>query len=56
MNYAILAEKYKKELLEQVVPFWLEHSQDRQCGGYFTCLLRDGKVFDTDKFIWLQGR
>lgn len=56
MNYAILAEKYKKELLEQVVPFWLEHSQDHQYGGYFTCLLRDGKVFDTDKFIWLQGR
>ena len=25
-------------------------------GGYFTCLDREGKVFDTDKFIWLQGR
>ena len=23
---------------------------------YFTCLDRQGNVFDTDKFIWLQGR
>ena len=25
-------------------------------GGYFSCLNRDGSVYDTDKFIWLQGR
>jgi N-acylglucosamine 2-epimerase len=25
-------------------------------GGYFTCLDRQGQVFDTDKFIWLQNR
>ena len=25
-------------------------------GGYFTCLDRQGNVFDTDKFIWLQAR
>src|SRR5690606_27874235 len=24
--------------------------------GYLTCLDRDGSVFDTDKFMWLQGR
>lgn len=51
-----LAEQYKTELLDKVVPFWLEHSQDKEYGGYFTCLERDGRVFDTDKFIWLQGR
>lgn len=51
-----LAEQYKAELLEKVVPFWLEKSQDKEFGGYFTCLERDGEVFDTDKFIWLQGR
>lgn len=39
-----------------MLPFWLEHSQDEQYGGYFTCLDRDGSVYDTDKFIWLQGR
>lgn len=56
MNYRELAEQYKHELLNRVVPFWLTKSQDTQYGGYYTCFLRDGKVFDTDKFIWLQGR
>jgi len=46
---------YKDNLLEDVVPFWLTHSKDAM-GGYFTCLDRSGNVFDTDKFIWLQGR
>ena len=51
-----LAQKYEKELMDRVLPFWLEKSQDRQYGGYFTCLNRDGSIFDTDKFVWLQGR
>lgn len=56
MNFQQLTEQYKHELLDKVVPFWLNHSQDKDCGGYFTCLERDGKVYDTDKFVWLQGR
>ena len=56
MDFQKLAGKYKSELLDSVLPFWLEHSQDKQYGGYFTCLERDGSVYDTDKFIWLQGR
>ena len=51
-----LAEQYKSELLENVVPFWMNYSRDTEYGGYFTCLDRDGKIFDTDKFVWLQGR
>ena len=51
-----LADLYKSELLQRVVPFWLEKSQDEEYGGYFTCLDRKGNVFDTDKFIWLQCR
>ena len=51
-----LAGQYKKELLNNVIPFWLKNSKDEHFGGYFTCLDRQGKVFDTDKFIWLQGR
>ena len=50
------AELYKAELLDSVVPFWMKHSKDSEFGGYFTCLDRYGKVFDTDKFMWLQGR
>ncbi len=51
-----LEQLYKNELIENVIPFWERHSPDREHGGYFTCLNRDGSVFDTDKFIWLQGR
>lgn len=56
MDFKELAKLYKNELLDNVVPFWLTYSQDTQFGGYFTCLLRNGQVFDSDKFIWLQGR
>ncbi|MDR2472127.1 MAG: AGE family epimerase/isomerase [Tannerella sp.] len=51
-----LSELYRTELLDKVVPFWLEKSQDREFGGYFTCLTREGEVYDADKFIWLQCR
>ncbi|MDE6527286.1 MAG: AGE family epimerase/isomerase, partial [Muribaculaceae bacterium] len=51
-----LIEQYRSELFDSVLPFWLEKSIDKEYGGYFTCLDREGKVFDTDKFIWLQGR
>lgn len=51
-----IEDLYRNELLKNVIPFWLEKSQDRDYGGYFTCLDRKGDVFDTDKFIWLQGR
>jgi N-acylglucosamine 2-epimerase len=39
-----------------VIPFWLRHSLDRQHGGYFTCLTRDGRIYDSRKYVWLQGR
>ena len=47
---------YQNELLENILPFWMKYSPDKQNGGYFTCLNRDGSVYDTDKFMWLQGR
>jgi len=52
----IYANQYRDELLESVIPFWLNNSRDKVSGGYFTCLNRRGEVFDTDKFMWLQGR
>ncbi len=56
VNFKLLAEQYKSELFEKVIPFWENHSKDKEYGGYFTCFDRKGKVFDTDKFIWLQAR
>ena len=55
-SLAPYASLYRKELLENILPFWLQHSKDEQNGGFFTCLDRQGNVYDTDKFIWLQAR
>ncbi|MEI8064698.1 MAG: AGE family epimerase/isomerase, partial [Verrucomicrobiota bacterium] len=51
-----LRDQYRSALVDDVIPFWLKNSPDREHGGYFTCLNRDGSVFDTDKFVWLQAR
>lgn len=56
MDFKKLAEQYRKELLDNILPFWTENSQDHEYGGYFSCLDREGRVFDTDKFVWLQAR
>jgi N-acylglucosamine 2-epimerase len=55
-NFKQLAELYKNALLNDVLPFWEKYSIDWPQGGYFTCLDREGNVYDTDKFIWLQNR
>ena len=55
-NWRDFHSLYSKSLTENVIPFWEKYSLDEVDGGYFTCLLRDGNVFDTDKFIWLQAR
>lgn len=47
---------FKEALLKDIIPFWEKNSLDQEYGGYFTCLDKQGRVFDTDKFIWLQGR
>jgi N-acylglucosamine 2-epimerase len=48
---------YLAQLREQILPFWLKHAPDRKYGGYFTCLDRDGSVYDEDKVcMWAPGR
>ena len=56
MNFTKYKDYYCDSLLKDVMPFWSDHSIDVEFGGYFTSLDRTGKVFDTDKFIWLQCR
>lgn len=53
---AAYATLYRDELLQSILPFWVKHSKDAINGGFFTCLDRRGQVYDTDKFMWLQGR
>lgn len=55
-DFKEIEKLYKEELLTNIIPFWLDKSQDIENGGYFTCLDRKGNVYDTDKFVWLQGR
>lgn len=47
---------YKTALLKDIIPFWESNSIDNKNGGFFTCLDERGHVYDTDKFMWLQGR
>jgi N-acylglucosamine 2-epimerase len=54
--FSALADLYQDTLLNNVLPFWETHSIDHEHGGFFTCLNREGYVYDTDKFIWLQNR
>lgn len=49
-------ENYRKELCENIMPFWLEHGLDKVNGGVYTCLDRDGSLIDTTKSVWFQGR
>ena len=41
-----IGQRYERELFEGVVPFWEKHSIDGECGGFFSCLDRTGKVYD----------
>lgn len=50
------ASAYKQELQENIMPFWLEHGWDRQHGGVYTCVDREGRLMDTTKSVWFQGR
>lgn len=56
MSSISFATLYLKELIQEVIPFWEKYSIDRENGGYFTCINDQHKVFDTDKFVWLQAR
>ena len=51
-----LAKQYKNELLNNVIPFWTKNCPDKEYGGYFTMLDRDGSVYETAKYMWMQWR
>lgn len=53
---AVLAEFYRRALLEDCVPFWFPRSVDTDHGGFLHCLDRDGSLLDSDKSVWAQGR
>lgn len=52
----LMMQRYRTGLIDDVIPFWLKHSLDTEHGGIFTSLGRDGRLIDTDKAVWAQGR
>lgn len=48
--------KYKDDLITDIMPFWLTHGLDHENGGVYTCLNRDGSLMDSTKSVWFQGR
>ena len=55
-----LKEKYYQtfysELFDSCAPFWLNNARDDKNGGILNCVDRTGKVYSTDKSVWMQGR
>ncbi len=49
-------DRYRRELLDDILPFWLEHGYDKEHGGVYTCVDRAGNLMDSTKSVWFQGR
>lgn len=47
---------YRKELTEDILPFWLKEAIDGEYGGIMTCLDREGHLYGDEKSVWFQGR
>lgn len=50
------ADSYKHDLTADILPFWLANGLDRKHGGVYTCLDREGRLMDSTKSVWFQGR
>ena len=55
-DYNEIIGRYEDELLNRVTPFWAERAVDRENGGFFNSLDREGNCFDTAKSIAMQWR
>jgi len=47
---------YKEDLVEKLLPFWLENAIDYENGGIYTQLDETGAVYGDEKSVWFQGR
>lgn len=56
LDFKELGVFYKRQLLEDVLPFWFPRAVDEQFGGFLHCFDADGSIVDTDKSVWAQGR
>ena len=49
-------ERYRRDLTGDILPFWLNHGLDKEHGGIYTCVDREGRLMDSTKSVWFQGR
>ena len=58
MDKALLKSQqaWIREELDRCADFWVKNGWDHVHGGVYTCLDRWGKVYSTDKSVWMQGR
>ena len=52
----IAARAEIRKQLDACINFWLKNGMDKKHGGVYTCLDKTGKVYSTDKSVWMQGR
>ena len=50
------AQAWVKQELIASANFWLKYGMDHEHGGVYTCIDRTGRLFSTDKSVWMQGR
>ncbi len=50
------SQRYRDDLVNDIMPFWLKNGLDRVNGGVYTCVNRDGSLIDSTKSVWFQGR
>lgn len=50
------AKQWVEKELASSAEFWLKYGMDKEHGGVYTCIDRTGRLFSTDKSVWMQGR
>src|SRR4030042_401636 len=51
-----LSDYFRRELLDNTLPFWLRNAPDREYGGFTPFLDRKGAILCPDKPMWVMGR
>jgi len=51
-----LGDFFYTELVDNTLPFWIEHAVDRRYGGFTPCLDRMGGMLSPDKPMWVLCR
>lgn len=56
MDIQPLAQQYRDELTQHILPFWEKYAFDPQYGGVFEALDERGEIISTDKPVALQAQ